>query len=171
MYAVKVMPSSSAFVNSLFDSRYSTVTVSPLLSAAVIVTVCVSLKNRPKVMLLRNAFQLFSLILISPVGFSLSFHSALTVMSAVTVTGAFTGYSVPSISHALNCFPSGAINSHSGREYSLPRNTFFAGIAVVTSSGKSSGSEPPFASKVMVCSLRFSNVAVMVTFSSDWAKV
>ena len=42
-------------------------------------------------------------------------HSAFTVMSAVTVTGAFTGYSVPSICHALNCFPTGAINSHSGR--------------------------------------------------------
>ena len=115
VYAVKVMPSSSALVSSLFDSRYSTVTASPLLSAAVMVTVCVSLKNSPKVILLRNAFQLFSLILISPVGFSLSFHSALTVMSAVTVTGAFTGYSVPSICHALNCFPSGATNSHSGR--------------------------------------------------------
>ena len=100
-----------------------------------------------------------------------SSHSALTVMSAVTVTGAFTGYSVPSISHALNCFPSGAINSHSGREYSLPCNTFLAGIAVGTSSGSSSGSEPPPASKVTVCSLRFSNAAVMVTSPSGWTKV
>ena len=80
VYAVKVMPSSSAFVNSLSDSRYSTVTISPLLSAAVIVTSCVPLKNRPKVILLRNAFQLFSLILIPPVGFSMSFHFAVIVM-------------------------------------------------------------------------------------------
>ena len=88
VYAVKVMPSNSAFVNSLSDSRYSTVTVSPLLSAAFIVTVCVSLKNSPKVILLRNAFQLFSLILISPVGFSLSFHCAVTVIfSAGMVVG------------------------------------------------------------------------------------
>lgn len=92
MYAVKVMPSSSAFVNSLFDSRYSIVTVSPLLSTAVIVTVCVSLKNRPNVMLLRNAFQLFSLIFISPVGFSMSFHCAVTVISSA---GMVVGISLP----------------------------------------------------------------------------
>ena len=55
VYAVKVMPSSSAFVNSLFDSRYSTVTDSPLLSAALIVTVCVSLKNSPKSCILLNS--------------------------------------------------------------------------------------------------------------------
>ena len=88
VYAVKVMPSSSAFVNSLFDSRYSTVTDSPLLSAAFIVTVCVSLKNSPNVILLRNVFQLFPLILISPVGFSVSFHCAVMVIfSAGMVTG------------------------------------------------------------------------------------
>ena len=88
VYTVKVMPSSSALVSSLTDSRYSTVTVSPLLSAAVIVTVCVSLKNRPKVILLRNAFQLFSLILISPVGFSVSLHCAVMVIfSAGIVMG------------------------------------------------------------------------------------
>lgn len=34
---------------------------------------------------------------------------------------------------------------------------------MVTSSGRSSGSEPPFASNVTVCSLRFSNVAVRVS--------
>ena len=100
VYAVKVMPSSSVFVSSLFDSRYSTVTDSPLLSAAFIVTVCVSLKNRPKVMLLRNAFQLFSLILISPVGFSLSFHRALSVIfSAGMVVGI-------SISQPIKVYPS-----------------------------------------------------------------
>ena len=81
VYTVKAASASSASVNAFADSRYSIFTASPLLSVAVIVTVCVSLKNRPKVIVLRSVFHSFVSRLILPVGFSMSFHRALTVIS------------------------------------------------------------------------------------------
>ena len=88
VYAVNAALASSASVNSLADSKYSILTASPLLSVAVIVTVCVSLKNRPKVIVLRSVFHSFVSRLILPVGFSMSFHSALIVIS---LAGIFAG--------------------------------------------------------------------------------
>ena len=87
-YSVKDLPESSASVSSTADSRYSIFTSSPLLSDASTVTVCVSLKNSPKVILFSKVFHLFVPTLISPVGFSVSFHCAVIVMfSAGIVCG------------------------------------------------------------------------------------
>ena len=72
LYGIKASFASSSAVSSLWLNRYSILTSSPLLSLAVIVTVCASLKNKSKVILLNNSVHVCVPILISPVGGSLS---------------------------------------------------------------------------------------------------